>query len=146
MNRSRPAVLALLTAFALLLFAAAPAAHAAGAPPSGARVTGARLTGIAKGRPKLTLTVSARAGARLRDVVVDLPPALLTGTPANALRFTLRKPRPSARLTVAYPALRASPKLLQHFASGVTKRLGLVVATRETGGKGARLPLVLPLH
>ncbi len=125
---------------------APPPAPMTPAPPSGPRVSRAKLTGIAKGRPKLTLTVTARAGAKLRNVVVDLPPALLTTSPANALRFSLRKPRPSARFTVAYPALRASPKLLQHFKSGVTKKLGLVVATRETGNLGARLPLVLPLH
>lgn len=115
-------------------------------PPRVPHVSAAKLTGIAKGRPKLSLTVTARPGAKLRTVVVDLPPALLTKSPANALRFRLHKPRPSARFTVAYPALRASPKLLEHFKSGVTKKLGLVVATRETGNLGARLPLVLPLH
>jgi hypothetical protein len=48
-------------------------------------------------------------------------------------------------LTLAYPQIRATPKLLEHIKSGATKRLGFVVATRETGGKGARLPLVVPL-
>lgn len=130
---------------------ARPAPVASSTPPpapaaaKGPTVGRAALTGIAKGRPKLVFTVTARPGARLQTVVVQLPPALLTDNPTNTFRFRLRKPRPSAKLKLAYPAIRVSPKLRQHFKSGITRKLGFVIATRETGGKGARLPLVLPL-
>jgi subtilase family serine protease len=119
----------------------APAPAAANVPTVGR----AALTGIAGGKPKLVFTVTARPGSKLQTVVVQLPPALLTDDPTNTFRFGLRKPRASAKLKLAYPAIRVSPKLRQHVKSGVTKRLGFVVATRESGGKGARLPLVLPL-
>lgn len=122
-----------------------PAAAPAAAPPGVPTVSKASLTGVAKGRPKLALTVTARPGAELTTVVVDLPPALLTKEPTNAIRFRLRKPRATASFKLAYPAIKTTPKLLEHIKSGVTKRLGLVVAVRETGGKGARLSLVLPL-
>jgi subtilase family serine protease len=105
----------------------------------------AALTGVADSKPKLVFTVTARAGAKLQTVVVQLPPALETDDPTNTFRFQLRKPRPSAKLKLAYPTIRTTPKLLEHIKSGATKRLGFVVTTRETGNKGARLPLVLPL-
>jgi pro-kumamolisin-like protein len=120
----------------------APAPTTAPSPPAVGR---AALTGIAEGKPKLVFTVTARSGAELQKVVVQLPPALLTESPANTIRFEFRKPRTSAKLKLSYPAIRVSPKLREHFKSGVTKRLGFVVATRESGGKGARLPLVLAL-
>jgi subtilase family serine protease len=106
----------------------------------------AALTGIATRKPKLVFTVTARPGAKLGKVILQMPPALESDDPTGTVRFELAKPRPSAKLKVAYPAIRVTPKLLEHFQSGVTKRLGFVVATRETGGKGARLPLELPLH
>lgn len=118
------------------------AAPAAAAVPT---VGNASLTGVARGKPKLVFVVTARPGAKLQTVVVQLPPALETDDPTGTFRFHLRKPRASAKLKLAYPAIRTTPKLLEHIKSGVTKRLGLVVATRETGGKGARLPLVVPL-
>ncbi len=121
--------------------ASPPPATAAGVPTVGH----AALTGVAAGKPKLVFTVTARPGAELQTVVVQLPPGLETEDPTGTFRFHLRKPRAGAKLKLAYPAIRTSPKLLEHIRSGVTKRLGLVVATRESGGKGARLPLVLPL-
>jgi len=105
----------------------------------------AALTGVAASKPKLVFTVTARPGAKLQTIVVQLPPALETDDPTNTFRFHFRKPRASAKLKLAYPTIRTTPKLLEHIKSGVTKRLGFVVATRETNGKGARLPLVLPL-
>ncbi|MGD9736518.1 MAG: protease pro-enzyme activation domain-containing protein [Solirubrobacterales bacterium] len=115
------------------------------APPAVPTVGRAALTGVAASRPKLVFTVTARPGARLRRVVVQLPPALLSDDPSNAIRFRFHQPRGSAKLKLAYPRIQTSRKLLARVKSGVTKRLGFVVVSRETGGKGARLPLVLPL-
>ncbi len=114
--------------------------------PSAPTVGRAALTGVAASKPKLVFTVTARPGAKLQTVVVQLPPALVTDDPTNTFRFHLRKPSPSAKLKLAYPQIRTTTKLLEHIKSGVTKRLGFVVTTRETNNKGARLPLVLPLN
>jgi Pro-kumamolisin, activation domain/Subtilase family len=110
-------------------------------------VSGGSLIGVAKGKPKLAFTVTARPGARLRTVNLELPPGLVaTGSRSPYIvRFQLAKPRFQARLRLAFPALSVTPKLLERVRSGRTKRLGFVLAVRETGGRGARLPLELPL-
>jgi subtilase family serine protease len=123
--------------------AAAPPAPAAAPTPT---LSGASLTGVAKGKPKLAFTVTARPGARLRTINLELPPGLVaSGRSPYIVRFQLAKPRFQAKLRLAFPALSATPKLLERVRSGRTKRLGFVVAVRETGGHGARLPLELPL-
>jgi subtilase family serine protease len=114
------------------------------APPVPA-ISHAALVGIATGRPRLVLRVTARPGAKLKTVVVELPPGLTAGRRAHTVRLGLPKPRRSARLTLAFPALRATRKLRRRVNSGRARSLRLVVVLRETGGRSARLPLVLPL-
>jgi hypothetical protein len=133
-------------------------------------LSGGALTGVEQSKPRLSFVLAARPGASLLAVNVELPPGLEPATSrsllakgvvvrsaggaklatvvsltAHTVRIRLDSPRPSARFRLAAPALSVSAKLLEHVKSGVTKRLGLVVASRETGGKGARLPLVLPI-
>jgi hypothetical protein len=138
--------------------------------PSLAHVGHAQLAGVARGRPRLDLSLTAREGARLKTLSVGFPPALLvaarpralaagivvrtesgawlkfsaTSTPGT-IRIRLRSPQPGVRLTVGFPALATSPKLAAHIRAGRTHKLGLVVTTRESGGKGTRLPVTVPV-
>ena len=134
---------------------AAPAGPAPPAPktapsapigPATAKLTGAALSGVANGKPKLRFTLEARPGALLQRVVVTLPPGLTAaGKSPFTIRVHLKEPRARASFKFAYPALRVSPKLIEHVKSGVTRKLGLVVTARETGGVGSRFPIVVPL-
>jgi Pro-kumamolisin, activation domain/Subtilase family len=139
-------------------------------PPTPTRVLHAHLAGVAKGKPRLTLSLTAREGADLTTLSVGLPPALrvaarprrltagiavrdetgrrlrfkATSTPGT-IRIHLRSPRPNVRLRIGFPALATTPKLAAHIREGRTHKLGLVVTTRESGAKGARFPLTVPL-
>lgn len=118
--------------------------------PAKARLVRASITGVTRGKPKLKFTLAARAGAKLRSVAVSLPPGLLAATrevrATRTLRFRLAHPRPTASFELAYPALEASPSLIANVKSGKVRTRELLLATRETGGKGARLPAVLSLR
>jgi hypothetical protein len=46
-------------------------------------------------------------------------------------------------MKIAFPALETTAKLAAHIREGVTKKLGIVVTTRETGNKGTRLGLTV---
>jgi subtilase family serine protease len=136
--------------------------------PSPAQVSAARLGSVLKGKPRLTLSLAAREGAKLTNFTVGVPPALdvaadaqtlakgivvrsaagaslkfeATSTPGT-IRIRLRSPQPSVKLTIRFPALATTPKLAAHIRAGRTHKLGLVVTTRESGGIGARLPLTV---
>jgi subtilase family serine protease len=141
------------------------------ATPSPARVSGvsgAHLGGVRKGKPRLTFSLAAREGAELTSLTVGVPPALdvaeqtrtlaagivvrganghklglkATSTPGT-IRIRLRSPQPNVELKIGFPALATTPKLLAHIREGRTHKLGLVVTTRESGGKGTRLPLTV---
>ena len=137
-------------------------------PPSPAQVGHAHLGGVRHGKPRLTLSLAAREGAELTGLTVEVPPALdvaeqkrtlaagivVRDAGGQKLRFTasstpgtirirLRSPQPNVRLKIGFPALATTPKLLAHIRAGRTHKLGLVVGTRESGGKGARLPLTV---
>jgi hypothetical protein len=137
----------------------APAAH----------LTRSRLRGIAKGAPKLRLGLEARSGARLEAMKIALPRGLATAksrkkllagiivtaggkrikvsarTIGRSIQITLPTPVPALMLRIGPPALTVTPKLRQLVKAGKTKRLGLRVTTRESGGQRTRLPLTLPL-
>jgi subtilase family serine protease len=136
--------------------------------PAPTTVSGARFANVLKGKPRLTFALSAREGAKLTNLTVQVPPALdvaadpetlakgivvrsangaklkfeATSTPGT-IRIRLRSPQPSVKLKIAFPALETTPKLAAHIREGRTKKLGLVVTTRETGGKGTRLGLTV---
>lgn len=117
------------------------------APPKTPRPTvgHAALTGVAKGRPRLVLRITASPGAKLKAIVVKLPPGLLARRHAHAIALHLAKPRHRASIRLAFPALRATRKLRRRAQSGRAKRLKLLVTVRETGAPSARLPVVLPV-
>jgi hypothetical protein len=46
-------------------------------------------------------------------------------------------------LRIGAPALTVTDKLREHVKSGKTKKLGLVVTTRESGGQNSRFPVSL---
>jgi subtilase family serine protease len=149
---------------------APPTAPSPSATPVPARILHARLAGVAKDRPRLTLYVVAREGARLETVAVAVPPALLVaerrralaagisvraesgarikfraGSTPGTIRIRLGAPQSRVKLTIGFPTMTTSPKLAAHIRSGRTHELGLVVSTRESGAKGARFPLTLGL-
>jgi Pro-kumamolisin, activation domain/Subtilase family len=142
-----------------------------GAPTPEPHLTGPRLSGVAKGRPRLDLRLAAREGAQLETLTITLPVGVVpararetlargllvrdgTGRPLKvvastyaqqSVRIRLASPRPAVTVTLRPPALSVTAKLLKHFDSGITRKLGLVVAARESGGQGARFPLVVKL-
>jgi hypothetical protein len=148
--------------------APAPRAIPAAPAPSRASAGGAKLADVLNGRPRLTLSVAAREGAKLTNLLVQVPPALdvatdpqtlakgivvrstsgaklkfeATSTPGT-IRIHLKAPQAAVQLKVGYPALMTTPKLAAHIRAGRTHRLGLIVTTRESGGTGARLPLTV---
>ena len=148
---------------------ATPKASPAPAPtPSPAQVGHAHLRRVLEGKPRLTFSLAAREGAELTNLTVGVPPALdvaedartlaqgivvrsaggkrlkftATSTPGT-IRIRLSSPQPSLNLKIAFPALTTTAKLTAHIREGRTKKLGLVVTTRETGGVGTRLPLTV---
>jgi kumamolisin len=136
--------------------------------PTPAAVGAARFANVLKGRPRLTFSLAAREGAKLTNLTVQVPPALdvaadpevlakgivvrsaagtklkfsATSTPGT-IRIKLNSPQPAVKLRIAFPALTTTPKLAAHIREGRTKKLGLVVTTRESGGTGTRLPLTV---
>jgi len=141
-----------LAASLCALAAPAPPPSAGGAGPAAAapqpaatpRLLRASISGVAKGRPKLKFTLAARPGASLRSVAVDLPPGLLAAP--RALRIRLARPRPVANLELAFPALKTTQNLIANVRSGRVRTRELLLATRETTGKGARLSTVLAMR
>jgi hypothetical protein len=144
-----------------------PAASPAATPAPVPHLRSARLRGVAKGAPKLTLGLAARQGARLQTVTIKLPPGLLAarskkklaaGTIARAggrrlkiavraigktIQVRLRSHPSAASLRFRPPALTVSRKLQRRAKAGRTKKLGLVVVTRESGGANARFAVSL---
>jgi subtilase family serine protease len=136
--------------------------------PTPARVSRAHLRRVLKGKPRLTFSLAARAGAKLTNLTVGVPPALdvaadpevlaegivvraangtklkftATSTPGT-IRIRLNSPQPNLKVKIAFPALTTTAKLAAHIREGRTHKLGLVVTTRETGGLGTRLPLTV---
>ena len=134
--------------------------------PIPAQVSRAHLGNVLKGKPRLSLSLAAREGAQLTTFSVQVPPALdvpadprtlakgifirtaggaklkfeATSTPGT-IRIKLKAPQAAVQLRIAFPALATTPKLAAHIREGRTKKLGLVVTTRETGNAGTRLPL-----
>ncbi|OJU79734.1 MAG: hypothetical protein BGO11_01815 [Solirubrobacterales bacterium 70-9] len=148
---------------------ASTAAVKATAPaPTPATVSNARFAKVLKGKPRLTFGLAAREGATLTNFTVQVPPALdvaknartlaagivvrgangarikftATSTPGT-IRIKLLTPQPTVTLKIGFPALATTPKLIAHIREGRTKKLGIVVATRESGGKGTRLGLTV---
>jgi hypothetical protein len=131
-------------------------------------VTDAAFANVLKGKPRLTFALAAREGAELTNLTVQVPPALdvatdpetlaagivvrsaggaklkfeATSTPGT-IRIRLKVPQSTVRVKIGFPALATTPKLAAHIREGRTKKLGLVVTTRESGGKGTRLPLTV---
>lgn len=117
--------------------------------PAKARLLRASISGVTRGKPKLSFAIAARTGAKLRSVAVNLPPGLLAtkgARPTRTLRIHLAHPRPTASFKLAFPALEATPSLIASVKSGRVHTRELLLATRESGGKGARLPAVLSLR
>jgi subtilase family serine protease len=118
--------------------------------PSGARVIRASIRGIAGGKPKLTLELAARAGARLRAIAITLPPGLVaaegSGRAAKTLHARLLHPRSTASFQLAFPALAATPRLVAGVKAGRVHTRQLTIATRESHGLGSRLPVVVQLR
>jgi hypothetical protein len=168
MRRSLRLSLALLAA----LLACAYAAGSAGAEaPTASRLTALKLSGVAARAPKLSFALAARPGAELTTVNVTVPPGLVAASSPRALakgvvargaggtklatrasltaqtiRVALAEPQASARFQLSRPALRVTAKLLEHVQSGVTRKLGLIVTARETGGLGSRFPAIVTLQ
>lgn len=138
--------------------------------PSPARISGAHLSGASKGKPRLSFSLTAHEGAMIGNVTVQVPPGVLVTQKPRALQaaitvrgpgskridfraratgptiqIPLRSPAATAKVTIGYPALTLRPSLLAQIRSGQTKKLGLVVTTRESGGTSARLPLSIGL-
>jgi subtilase family serine protease len=136
--------------------------------PTPAAVSKAHFANVLKGKPRLTFGLTAREGATLTNLTVQVPPALdvakdaktlaagivvrgaggaklkftATSTPGT-IRIKLLAPQPSVRRKIAPPALATTPKLIAHIREGRTKKLGIVVTTRESGGTGTRLGLTV---
>lgn len=136
--------------------------------PTPAAVSGAKLGNVLKGKPKHTFSLAAHEGAELTNLTVQVPPSLdvaadpetlakgivvrsaagtklkfsATSTPGT-IRIKLNSPQPAVELKIAFPALATTPKLAAHIREGRTKKIGLVVTTRETGGNGTRLSLTV---
>jgi Pro-kumamolisin, activation domain/Subtilase family len=149
--------------------APAPAPAPPPAIPPQPHVSGAKLLGLAKGRPRLTLTVEAREGTNLESINLTLPSGLTptrakrslaagvlvrdeAGKPVKSkvdtiakqtIRIRILRPVPTAKLTLHPPAIGVTAKLVKRVRRSATKSLGLIVAARESGGQSARYPLVL---
>jgi hypothetical protein len=82
------------------------------------------------------IVVRSAGGAKLKLEATSTP---------GTIRIKLKSAQPSVKLKIAFPALETTPQLAAHIREGVTKKLGIVVTTRETGGKGTRLGLTVPL-
>lgn len=139
------------------------------APAPVARLASSDLSGIAKGAPILTLGIEARQGARLETVTVALPPGLAAATAKKALaagivakaggkrlqvavrtvgksiQIRLLAPTQSISLQIRTPAVTVTDKLRERAKAGKTKKLGLIVTTKESGGQNSRFPVTLPL-
>jgi hypothetical protein len=137
--------------------------------PKAAKLNASRLAGVAKSAPKLTLGLEARSGAKLEAVTIAMPPGLEAASTKKALaagvvargggkrlkvavrtvgksiQVRLLSPTATASLQIKPPALTVSPKLQEHVKSGKTRKLGLIVTTKETGGQNSRFPLTLSL-
>jgi hypothetical protein len=135
--------------------------------PTPAHLKTLRLAGTAKGAPKLTLGLEARPGSRLEAVTIALPPGLTAAQTKKALAAGIAAHSAGKRLKIAVrtvgksiqirlpsgpstvtlrivaPALTVTDKLRDRVKSGKTKKLGLVVTTRESGGANSRFPLTL---
>lgn len=146
-----------------------PAATPPPAPAPVAHLNASRLAGVAKGAPKLTLGLEARQGAQLQAVTVSLPPGLTAATKKKSLaagitarsggkrlKVAVRKagksiqvrllsPNQAVSLKIAAPALTVTEKLRERAKAGKTKKLGLVVTTKESGGQNSRFPVTFPL-
>jgi hypothetical protein len=167
----RPSRLPLALAAALLACALAAGSAGAAEPPAPSRLTALKLSGVADRAPKLSFALAARPGAELTTVTVTTPPGLVAASSPRALakgvlaraaggaklaarvsvtaqtiRIALAEPQASARFKLSRPALSVTPKLLEHVKSGVTRKLGLIVTARETGGLGSRFPVVVTLQ
>jgi subtilase family serine protease len=131
--------------------AAAPSAPANPAPHSArARVIRTSIRGIAAGKPKLTLELAARTGARLRAIAVTLPPGLIaaerSGPAPKTLHIRLLHARSNASFQLAFPVLTATPRLIAGVKAGRVQSRQLTIATRESHGLGSRLPAVVQLR
>ncbi len=141
-----------------------PAPIAKPAPvPAAARIANTHSQGIAKGKPRIDLTVTARDGARLQSLTITLPKGMvdlegaqpfgagiivrdgsgkaLTATlkpGARTIQVRLGKAAPTVKLTLRAPAITVPARFEKPGG-----KVPLVVTTRETGGHGARLPLQL---
>ena len=80
------------------------------------------------------IVVRTAGGAKLKFEATSTP---------GTIRIKLKSPQPAVKLKIAFPALTTTPKLAAQIREGRTKKLGLVVTTRETGGVGTRLPLTV---
>ncbi|HVS99492.1 MAG TPA: S53 family peptidase [Solirubrobacterales bacterium] len=138
------------------------------AKPAPARVLHARLSGIGHARPRLSVTLAARASARITALTITLPHGLTTAH-AGAIkagivvRDAARKPlhirgrataqtihihlpaRPRVTVTIRPSALLASPKLVKRARAGDGRSLRFVVNTRESGARSSRFLLSLGL-
>jgi subtilase family serine protease len=145
---------------------AAPA-PATAPPASVAHLRSSRLGGTAKGTPKLTLGLEARPGASLEAVTVTLPPGLVAAATHKSLaagiaaqsggkrlkvavrrvrgsiQVRLLSPTPWMSLQIGAPALTATEKLRERVESRKTKKVSLVVVTKESGAQTSRFPLTL---
>jgi hypothetical protein len=134
-----------------------------------AHLTNSRLAGIAKGAPKLSLGLEARQGSRLEAVTIAMPPGLVAATTkkelaagivaraggkrlkvavrtvGKSIQVRLLAPSQTLSLKIGVPALTVTAKLREQAQSGRTKKLGLVVITRESGGLNSRFPVTLSL-
>ncbi|MBS1893460.1 MAG: S8/S53 family peptidase [Actinobacteria bacterium] len=134
-----------------------------------AHLASSHLAGIAKGAPILTLGIEARQGSRLETVTIALPSGLTAATAKKALaagivakaggkplkvavrtvgksiQIRLLSPIQSVSLQIRTPAVTVTDKLRERAKTGKTKKLGLVVTTKESGGQNSRFPLTLPL-
>jgi len=134
-----------------------------------AHLTSSRLAGVSKGAPKLRLGLEARQGARLETVTIAMPPGLVASqtkkalaagivaraggkrlkiavrTVGKSIQVRLLIPNQAVSLQIGAPALTVTEKLREHVQNGRTKKVGLVVTTRESGGLNSRFPLTLSL-
>lgn len=128
-----------------------------------------RLAGVAKGAPKLTLGLEARQDAKLEIVTIAMPPGLVAAqtkkalaagilarangkrlkvavrTVGKSIQIRLLASNAAVSLQIGAPALTTTDKLREQVKAGKTKKLGLVVTTRESGAQNSRFPLTLPL-
>lgn len=136
--------------------------------PAPAHLRTSHLAGIAKGAPKLTLALEARQGSRLEAVTLAIPPGLVAAPTKKALaagivarsggkrlKVAVRKvgrsiqvrllsPNQTVSLKISPPALTVTDRLRERAKAGKTKKLGLVVTTKESGGQNSRFALTVP--